>query len=353
MLGGIVGALLIRIIDNGLVLSQVDANWFQFAIGFLTIFAVVGNSWLRRTRAQAPIKMEDCEQRWPTRSDHRVSRSAQMVFRRPRPEGREPRRSPGRVDRPGRRQRRRQVDADQDPLRRAPAGPGRDPDRRHADGRIRTPKHAMRLGIETIYQYNAMVPMMSIARNVFIGREPTQVSALRLRHARPEAHARGKRAARSPTSSCICARPTRWSASSPAASARASRSPAPCTSSRRCWSSTSRPTTSPSRRRTRCSASSAACKAQNVTGIFISHNMPARLPFLRPHRRHGARRDRLRQAGRRDLGRRSPGPSVSGGDEGPCQSVVLLTGGARDARPGAGGDAGAGGRALVSARPAR
>ena len=37
---------------------------------------------------------------------------------------------------------------------------------------IRTPKHAMRLGIETIYQYNAMVPMMSIARNVFIGREP-------------------------------------------------------------------------------------------------------------------------------------------------------------------------------------
>jgi simple sugar transport system ATP-binding protein len=43
------------------------------------------------------------------------------------------------------------------------------------DGRstiIRTPKHAMRLGIETIYQYNAMVPMMSIARNVFIGREP-------------------------------------------------------------------------------------------------------------------------------------------------------------------------------------
>ena len=40
---------------------------------------------------------------------------------------------------------------------------------------IRTPKHAMRLGIETIYQYNAMVPMMSIARNVFIGREPIKI----------------------------------------------------------------------------------------------------------------------------------------------------------------------------------
>ena len=32
-------------------------------------------------------------------------------------------------------------------------------------------KDAMRRGIETIYQYNAMIPQMSIARNIFIGRE--------------------------------------------------------------------------------------------------------------------------------------------------------------------------------------
>lgn len=37
---------------------------------------------------------------------------------------------------------------------------------------IRTPKDAMRHGLETIYQYNSMVPTMSIARNLFIGREP-------------------------------------------------------------------------------------------------------------------------------------------------------------------------------------
>ena len=45
------------------------------------------------------------------------------------------------------------------------------------DGRpvkIATPKAAMRLGIETIYQYNSMVPTMSIARNLFIGREPVR-----------------------------------------------------------------------------------------------------------------------------------------------------------------------------------
>jgi simple sugar transport system ATP-binding protein len=38
------------------------------------------------------------------------------------------------------------------------------------------PREAMDRGIETIYQYNSMVPTMSIARNVFIGREPVKAS---------------------------------------------------------------------------------------------------------------------------------------------------------------------------------
>jgi simple sugar transport system ATP-binding protein len=37
---------------------------------------------------------------------------------------------------------------------------------------IASPKAAMRLGIETIYQDASMVPTMSIARNLFVGREP-------------------------------------------------------------------------------------------------------------------------------------------------------------------------------------
>jgi simple sugar transport system permease protein len=56
VLGAIVGALLIRVIDNGLVLSHVDANWFKFAIGSLLILAVVANAWLRRTSRR--IKVE-------------------------------------------------------------------------------------------------------------------------------------------------------------------------------------------------------------------------------------------------------------------------------------------------------
>ncbi len=38
------------------------------------------------------------------------------------------------------------------------------------------PRDAMERGIETIYQYNSMVPTMTIARNVFIGREPLKFS---------------------------------------------------------------------------------------------------------------------------------------------------------------------------------
>lgn len=42
--------------------------------------------------------------------------------------------------------------------------------------KINNPRDAMNLGIETIYQYNSMVPTMSIARNLFIGREPMKFS---------------------------------------------------------------------------------------------------------------------------------------------------------------------------------
>jgi simple sugar transport system permease protein len=68
VLGGIIGALLIRIIDNGLVLSQVNANWFQFAIGLLTILAVAGNSWLRRTARRIKLQVTND----PARFDHRA-----------------------------------------------------------------------------------------------------------------------------------------------------------------------------------------------------------------------------------------------------------------------------------------
>ena len=56
VLGAVVGMAIIRVIDSGMVMSRVDANLFKFAIGFLTILAVVANIWLAR-RARA-LKVE-------------------------------------------------------------------------------------------------------------------------------------------------------------------------------------------------------------------------------------------------------------------------------------------------------
>ena len=58
ILGGLIGATLIRVIDNGMVMSQIDANWFKFAVGALTIFAVVGNAWLRRRGRAMKVETE-------------------------------------------------------------------------------------------------------------------------------------------------------------------------------------------------------------------------------------------------------------------------------------------------------
>jgi simple sugar transport system permease protein len=46
--GFIVGTCLIRVIDNGLVMARIDANWFRFAIGALTIVAVILNTTVRQ-----------------------------------------------------------------------------------------------------------------------------------------------------------------------------------------------------------------------------------------------------------------------------------------------------------------
>jgi len=45
--GFVIGTFLIRVIDNGLVMARIDANWFRLAIGTLTILAVILNTSLR------------------------------------------------------------------------------------------------------------------------------------------------------------------------------------------------------------------------------------------------------------------------------------------------------------------
>lgn len=59
ILGGILGVVLIRIIDNGMVLSRIDSNWFKFAVGALTILAVVGNAWMRAKARSMQVETHD------------------------------------------------------------------------------------------------------------------------------------------------------------------------------------------------------------------------------------------------------------------------------------------------------
>lgn len=48
IVGALIGTLLIRVIDNGLVMARIDANWFKFALGALTIGSVILNGAVQR-----------------------------------------------------------------------------------------------------------------------------------------------------------------------------------------------------------------------------------------------------------------------------------------------------------------
>ena len=117
VLGAIVGALLIRVIDNGLVMTQVDANWFKFAVGALLILAVVA-----QLLAAAHLATDQAgDMTMDERTADRGARPAQMVLGRACAERRELQCRQRRGRRARRRQRRRQDDADQDPVGRSSA----------------------------------------------------------------------------------------------------------------------------------------------------------------------------------------------------------------------------------------
>ena len=46
--GAIVGAFLLKFLDNGLVMARLDVNWFRFAVGLLLIVAVILNTNIKR-----------------------------------------------------------------------------------------------------------------------------------------------------------------------------------------------------------------------------------------------------------------------------------------------------------------
>ena len=86
--------------------------------------------------------------------------------------------APGRGPRPARRERRRQVDADVDPVRALPPGRGRDPRQRRAGRRSTRPSNAIELGIGMVHQHFMLVPVMTVAENIVLGGEPRRRGGL-------------------------------------------------------------------------------------------------------------------------------------------------------------------------------
>ena len=58
VLGAIVGTIIIRSIDVGLIVARVDSNWFKFAVGGLLIAAVVFNSQIRQWARKIKIEVK-------------------------------------------------------------------------------------------------------------------------------------------------------------------------------------------------------------------------------------------------------------------------------------------------------
>ena len=52
------GVFVIRILDNGLVMARIDANYFKLAIGSLTILAVIFNVIVRRRAQRMRLEAE-------------------------------------------------------------------------------------------------------------------------------------------------------------------------------------------------------------------------------------------------------------------------------------------------------
>ena len=137
--------------------------------------------------------------------------------------------APGTRDRAVRRERRRQVDADEDPRRDRAADHGRARARRRAGGVRARPREAADRGIVIIHQELSLFPNLSIADNLFMARERGAAGVVVDQQAQREAAAR---AARAPGGAAR--RRARPSATCGSASSRSSRSRARWRRTRAC-----------------------------------------------------------------------------------------------------------------------
>ena len=227
VVGAAFGAAILGMASIGIILSQWDSNWVYAFQGVILVLAVMLNAADPRARRRGEVEMSEpgatCSRRAASRKYYGNVVALKDISA--------------------------HVDAGEVTCVLGDNGAGKSsfikilsgahqPDEGEllVDGEavhFQSPRDARAAGIATVYQDLAMVPLMSIWRNFFLGAEPT-TGRWPAAHVRRQAGAR-RRCARS------CARwastsaiPTSRSARSRAASASRSRSPAPSTSARAC-----------------------------------------------------------------------------------------------------------------------
>ena len=168
VVGSLIGALIVQVFNSGLALAGVDPNYQVLATGILVILAVSVDQWIRRVQGMTETQPQRGR---PTgqpilEAEGMVKLFGRVVGLRGVDLGLYPRRGAGRH----RRQRRRQVDADQVPVRRDDPRPRQHEGRRPA-GQLQVDPGARVAGIETVYQTLAVAPALDIASNLYLARE--------------------------------------------------------------------------------------------------------------------------------------------------------------------------------------
>ena len=136
VIGAVLGALIYGMVRQGVVFAGIDADWVAAVLGAMLLAAVLVNRFVREralgaamTSQAAPGKNGHARERQHARraEGHAAPGAGerlQILRLRHRPRRRLDGPQGGRGPCPARRQRRGQIDADQDPLRRLPAGQG-------------------------------------------------------------------------------------------------------------------------------------------------------------------------------------------------------------------------------------
>ncbi len=112
-----------------------------------------------------------------------LTRHRQAIPRRGRQRWRRPHRAPGHRARDRRRERCRQVDADEDALRRAQARRGHD-HRQRRDQVFSSPKDAIAEGIGMVFQAFMLAANLTVWENIVLGDEPGSAFSLDIKQAR-------------------------------------------------------------------------------------------------------------------------------------------------------------------------